>query len=191
MATEPIAVADPTPEVKDTTATEQATTGDATGTNGGTEPAKTFTQADVDRILADRLGRAEAKTKEATAKAQAEAERKAAEEQGKWKELYEQTKTQAEQAQQEAAQVRLSSMRERIARTVGLPDALAARLQGDDEDAITADAKALAKLMPKPTAPNINATSGNGAAPIPGQMNDAEKAELAAIYGVNPRYMGN
>jgi hypothetical protein len=175
-------------EAKDTTASEQATTGDATGSNGGQEPAKTFTQADVDRILAERLSRAEAKTKEATAKAQAEAERKAAEEQGKWKELYEQTKTQAEQARQEAATIRLTALRERIARTILGSDALAARLQGDDEDSITADAKALAKLMPKPTAPNINAGPGNGAAPVAGQMTDAEKAELAAIYGVNPRY---
>lgn len=183
-------MADATPEiVVDAPASDKAITGDATGKNGGQETAKMFTQAELDNAISERLKRAQTKMEEATAKARTEAERKAAEEQGQYQKLYEQMKAEAETAKTEAAQIRLTSLRERIARTLGLPDALAARLQGDDEEAITADAKALAKILPRPTAPNINAQSGNGAAPIPGQMTDAEKLELAAIYGVNPKYI--
>lgn len=178
-----------TQTVDEPTATTTATTGDATGTNGGQEPAKTFTQADVDRIIAERVDRAQRKAEETAAKAREAEQRKAAEEQGKFQELYEQMRTKAETAETEARQIRLASLRERIARSVGLPDSLASRLVGEDEDSIMADAKALAKAFPRPSAPNINAQPGNGAAPQPGQMTDAERQELAAVYGVNPRFI--
>jgi len=188
MATDQIVDVTPVTPDLETPETNTATTGDATGTNGGEETAKTFTQADVDRIISERLKKAESKAAEAANKARQEAERKAAEEQGQYQKLYEQTLAEKQAAEERAKAIELATLRERIARAAGLPDALAARLQGEDEDTLTADAKALAKLMPKPPAPNINAAPGSGAAPIPGQMTDAERVELAAIYGVNPKY---
>jgi len=40
-------------------------------------------------------------------------------------------------------------LRERVARKHGLPDKLASRLQGDDEESLEADAKELAELIPQ------------------------------------------
>ena len=174
----------------DTTTEDEATatTDDATGTNGGTEPAKIFTQADVDRIIAKRMERAQSKAELDAEKATKVAEAKALAEQGKYQQLYEAAKAEAEQAKAEAAKVHTDALRARIARTVGLPESWADRLRGDDEDAITADAKSMLRDMPKPAAPNINASTGNGAAPKAGQPSEQEKTELAAIYGVNPKY---
>lgn len=62
--------------------------GDTTGTNGGSQP-QTFTQADVDRIVQERLRRAEEKAAEATRKAQQAAEEKALKENQQFKELSE------------------------------------------------------------------------------------------------------
>lgn len=51
----------------------------------------------------------------------------------------------------------LAAARERAGRKYGLPDAVVGRLQGDDEDAIIADAEALSALFsastPRPPAP--------------------------------------
>ena len=63
-------------------------------TNGGTDQQKTveeakFTQADVERIIAERLDRERKKAEEKAAKAQAEAEAKALAEQNQFKELAE------------------------------------------------------------------------------------------------------
>ena len=63
-------------------------TGDATGDKGGSEkPTPTFTQADVDRIVKERLDRESAKTEKATQKAREEAEAKALADQAKYQEL--------------------------------------------------------------------------------------------------------
>lgn len=75
-----------------------------------------------------------------------------------------QTVAQERQAEARAALV------QKVARELNVPDALAARLQGDDEAALKADAEALlATVAPKP-APNVDATKtgGNGGqAPAP------------------------
>lgn len=187
MADVQAAVAEPEIAVEDT-ASEKANTDDATGKNGGEETVKTFTQADVDRILAERLSRAEAKTKAETEKAKAEAERQALESKGKYEELYKAEKARADAAAAQAQAERLANLRERIGRANGLPEALAARLQGEDEESLSADAKALAALMPKPTAPNINAAPGNGAAPVPGQISEAQRIAEAITLGVDPKF---
>ena len=122
-------------------------------------------------------------------KTQADAERKAAEEQGKFKELYEKALNEAETERTARQELSLATMKKEIARTVGLPASLAARLQGTDEESLTIDAKAILAELPKPAAPNINSGAGVGAAPVAGQMSAAQKAELAAIYGVNPAYL--
>ncbi len=170
--------------------TTPATTVDATGTNGGQAQGRMFTQAEMDAAIAARLKRAQDKATADAQAAQKAAAQKAAEEQGEFKKLYEQTLAEKQAAEERARAIELATMRERIARTVGLPEALAARLQGEDEESITADAKALHKILPAPTAPNINSGPGAGAAPIPGQMTEAEKKEFAARYGLNPRYIG-
>lgn len=65
-------------------------TGDATGDKGGSEkPTPTFTQADVDRIVKERLERESAKVEKAAQKAREEAETKALADQQKFQELAE------------------------------------------------------------------------------------------------------
>lgn len=175
-----------------TTTQQDATTTTATaaGTQtAGTQAAQTFTQADVDRIVQERLQRAEAKAKEAAEKAARDAEAKALAEQGKFKELYEQAQAQAAAHEAELQKARLENMRQRVATKVGLPSVLVDRLAGDTEEAIEADAKALLAALPKPAAPNINSGTGDGGAPQAGVMTEAEKMQLAAIYGVNPKFI--
>jgi F0F1-type ATP synthase membrane subunit b/b' len=175
-------------EVQDVSA-EQPTepTGDATGKEPTAE--KTFTQADVDKIIAERLQRAKQQAEQATAKATAEAERKAAESQGQFKELYEKTLAEVEAERKARRTLELSTMKANVARSVGLPEKLAMRLQGEDEESLLMDAKSILAELPKPAAPNINSGAGNGNAPKAGVMDEAQKRELAAIYGVNAAYL--
>lgn len=63
-------------------------TGDATGTTGGSDkPSPSFTQADVDRIVKERLEREQKKAQTAAQKALEEAEAKALADQAKFQEL--------------------------------------------------------------------------------------------------------
>lgn len=162
-------------------------TDDATGKT--TADAVTFSQADVDRIVSDRLARAQTKAQQATEKATKEAERKSAEEQGKFKELYETALAEAETERASRQSLEMETLKAKVARTVGLPEKLASRLQGEDEESLTADAQSILSDLPKPVAPNINAGAGDGVVPPVNGMTPAEKQELAAIYGVNPNYL--
>ena len=173
-----------------TEATQDAaqTTGDATGTNSGQE-ARTFTQADLDRIVKERLDREQAKAKQATEKAQADAEAKVLAEQGKYKELFEKQQAELTAAQAAARANEMRLLQRDAATNTKLPAALADRLKGETLEEMEADAKSILAALPKPAAPDINAHSGAGGAPAAGQLSDAEKAVLAAELGVNPKYM--
>lgn len=161
---------------------------DATGQNSGNAD-RTFTQADLDRIVTERLEREREKSKKEAAKAQADAEAKVLAEQGKYKELYD--KQQAELAEAQAL-ARASEMRlnqREAAMEAKLPLALADRLKGETKEEMVADAKAILATLPKPEAPNINAGNGAGGAPGQGGMSDAEKKRIADKYGVDPRFV--
>ena len=174
----------------DTVAADSAT---ETPTAGETqqEPVaqeRTFTQADLDRILAERLAKAHKKAEEQAAKVQAEAERKAAEEQGKYQQLYEQERAKAAATEALLKEAQIASIRRDVAQRLNMPAALAARLRGEDEDSIEQDAKELMAALPKPSAPNINSAAGSGGAPGT-VMSEAEKKEMAARLGVDWRYL--
>ena len=140
-------------------------------------------------------------------KAQEEAQRAADEEQGKYRELYEAERKRAEdaaaQAQALQTQMRNQAVKAALsdhARQLGFAE------PGDVGNFIAVDAvevddsgkplnaadlvKELAEskpyLLQRASAPNINAQSGNGNAPRPGQMTDAEINEYAAVLGLNP-----
>ena len=183
MADELQAVADAAVE---TPANEQAATPDAPGKQAD---SRTFTQAEVDALIRDRLARADKQAQSATEKARADAERKALEEQGKFKELAERYQAEAQQSAARAQALEMAQLRRNIGDKLGLSPALAERLQGATAEELEADGKALLALIPKPAAPNINAAPGVGAAPVTGQMTPEYKAELAAKYGVNPKYL--
>lgn len=161
---------------------------DATGTNSGTSDAK-FTQADLDRIVNERLERERTKSQKDAAKAQADAEAKVLAEQGKYKELFEKQQAELTAAQQAAKTNEMRLLQRDAATSTGLPQPLADRLKGETLDEMVADAKSILAALPKPAAPNINASNGAGGAPVAGQMSDREINEQAVRMGVNPKLL--
>lgn len=152
------------------------------------ESERTFTQADLDKIVRERLAREREKSELAAKKAADEAARKAAEEQGQFKELYEQAMQAQKAAEERAKALELSNMRREIANRVGLPIGLASRLQGDNETDIEADAKALLATLPKPAAPSLDGGAGRGSQASNAPSIDQIK-EQAARLNVNWRLM--
>ena len=73
---------------------------------------------------------------------------------------------------------------------MGLPESR--RLQGEDEESLTTDARSILADLPKPTAPNINSGSGGGVTQTSGGLfGGLTKEQLAATYGLNPKYLPN
>lgn len=144
-----------------TTADSGQTETGASGDNQNAGEQRTFTQADLDRIVTERLAKERQRSETAQAKAKADAERKAAEEAGEFKKLYEGTVSKLQEAEQRAAAAALAVTRRDIAARLNVPVALADRLQGSTPEEIEADAKQLMAALPKPGIPTANA--GNGA----------------------------
>jgi len=132
---------------------------------GGNQPEKTFTQAELEAIIADRLKREREKYKD-----YAEL-KKAAEEYQKLKEsqMSETEKLQARLAEyerillekeREAAEARLESLKLRILDEMGLPKAWASRVFGTTEEEIKNDIAELKNLLG-----GQNKTVGSGTNP--------------------------
>jgi hypothetical protein len=109
--------------------------------DGDDKPERTFTQAEVDRLIAQRLHERKNKYSDYD-----ELKAKAA----KYDDLAEEQKSEtqrlterAEKAEREAKEARTGLLRERIAVEKKLPAGLAARLHGDTEEEIKADADEL------------------------------------------------
>ena len=128
------------------------------------------------------------------AKKQAETEaekatRKAAEEQGKYKELYETELAKREAAEMQAKCLELDALKSKVAAEVGLPQELASRLAGETEDEIRADAQVVLAALPKMALSN-DASQGTGmASTATPAMTEEEKQEFAARMNVDPRYV--
>lgn len=168
-------------------APEQSTAGDTQPVAAQAE--RTFTQADVDRIITERLAKEKAKAESMATKAREDAERKAAEEQGKFRELYEAAQQRIAETEARLKAAEIASIKREVAGKLNMPQALANRLQGETLEEIEADAKELMAALPKPAAPNINSGTGNGATPTGVGMSEADKKELAARLGVDWRYL--
>jgi hypothetical protein len=134
--------------------------GSAAADTTGVE-SRTFTQADLDRIVTERLAKEKQRGEAAAQKARADAERKAAEEQGEWKKLADQYKAEAETERQRAHAATLAVQRRDIAARLNIPSILADRLVGETVEEMEADAKTLLAGLPKTSVPTANA--GNGA----------------------------
>lgn len=144
----------------ETTTAEGGQTDTTTETNSGAE-GKTFTQADLDRLIDARMAKERQRAEAQMSKAKADAEKKAAEEAGNWQKLAEQYKTEAAQAAEDAKTARLQVLRRDIAATLNVPTVLADRLRGETSEEITADAKALLASLPKQGPPAGNAGAGS------------------------------
>ncbi|MGV1048239.1 MAG: hypothetical protein ACOYD4_06920 [Solirubrobacterales bacterium] len=134
---------------------------------GGKQPAgdapktMTLTQEEFDAKVKDRIERATEKARREAEKEKSEAEAKALEEQGKYQQLYEAEKAKAEKAQQERQELERAGWRKDATAKHKLPAQWAERLRGETAEEIDADAAELAKTMPKPGAPSINATEND------------------------------
>jgi len=122
------------------------------------------------------------------AKAAEDAQRQAAEEQGKYKELYEAEKAQREAAIAAMKDIQVKGLKQQVASEIGLPNGLALRLQGETEDEIRADAAALFATLPKAGAPKLDGGAGGVRTDKPAKS-DEEIQELAAVYGVSAEYL--
>lgn len=180
--------AETTAQTTTTTATEQVTDTTPAAQAAAVQAERTFNQAEINEMFKVRLQREHAKAQELAQKAAAEAEAKALAEQGKFKELYEKLQADNTAAQQRIKDMETAALRRDVATKFNLPAGLADRLRGATAEELEADAKLLLEAMPKPAAPNINANGGTTLTEA--QMTAAKAQELAAIYGVNPKYFG-
>ena len=108
----------------------------------------------------------------------AEQEKKARED----AELSEMDKLKRQLAEYEAKlkQTAYENMQRKVAKEFELPDVLATRLQGEDEDAMREDAKALAATLPKkPTAATLSATNPSNGQPA----GETLAQQRARVYG--------
>ncbi len=121
-----------------------------------------FTQADIDRIVKERLDRAEKASADKLQKEQDAAEQKRLQEQGQFKELADKERARADKAEADLKVERHNALKAKVAAENNLPPAWAARLVGEDEAALTLDAKELAKTVAPATPP-----PGNGPSPKP------------------------
>ena len=179
IATTPVAAEQgaPTPEGTTPAAQPENVAAQPNANGGGQQPgAKTFTQEELNAIVAERIKQAQRKATEAAEKAQAEAR-------GEFEKLYKQTQAELEAERNERKALELQALRRQVADKVQLPAALVDRLRGDTEADIEADAKSLLAALPKPSAPNINATGGNATGTA---ANDDALTAMAVRLGVSP-----
>jgi hypothetical protein len=162
----------------------------------GTDPIKTeepkFTQADVDRILKERLEREHSKAQKAAEKARADAEAKAMAEQGKYKELAEAAQGKVgelEPYKERAERLEAVLLKRWDTEKPSVPDyilPLLEKMPVDERlDYVTENRE---KWGGKSGPPNINAGAGTERR---GGRTEQEKAELAALYGVKPQFIGD
>jgi hypothetical protein len=157
---------------------ETPTTGDS---------SRTFTQAEVNALITTRLEKERAKAAKDAQAAKEEAERVAAEQQGEYQALYEKEKAAREKIEADLKETTLTALRVAAATAAGLPVSWASRLQGETVEALEADAAAMAKDLPVPPAPDINAHGGDGATPTTARnkLGGLTEQEFAARYGLS------
>lgn len=138
------------------------------------QPAKTFTQDEVTRLIARETDKAKKAVLKELQDKQAEAD------------MSELDKLKKRLAEVEAEKARIERERvlDRIAAKHKLPGELRDRLKGDSEDELEEDAASLAKLIvtAAPSLPNIGAQ--NGGVAKPGAISDEELESVAQMMGL-------
>lgn len=120
--------------------------------NDGGEPEKRFTQADIDRIVKERIDRERKKADEAIAKEREEAERKKLEEANEFKSLYEKAQADLEAVRKEAEQTKLESLKTNLLANAGYTGEQLERVRkyivGANEDEIKTSLEELKQDIP-------------------------------------------
>lgn len=145
--------------------------------NNGGEPEKRFSQADIDRIVKERLERERKKTEEALAKEREEAKRKELEEANEFKSLYEETKTELERLRTEAQTVTLEKAKTDLLVQAGYTgeqlDRVRKYLQGTDEASLKASLDEVKADIP-PKSVGVDPSAGNTPNHPPKQKDPAD-----------------
>lgn len=133
-----------------------------------------FTQADLERIVGERLAREKAKTQKQIDDAKAEATREKLEEEAEYKTLYESEKAARERVERERQTERLEQTKLSLLVDAGytsdkISDVLAL-VVGDDEDAVKASVERIVKVAP-PKALPVDPSHSGGQRQAP-QQND-------------------
>lgn len=105
-----------------------------------TAATPTYTQADIDRIVGERLAREKQKAEKAVEQAKAEAERKKLEEAQEYRALYEKTQAELEQVRTAAKQAELDALKRQLLSEAGFKSEEIAEsidfITGDDEETV-------------------------------------------------------
>lgn len=140
-------------------------------------PTPTYTQADIDRIVGERLSREKQKADKAIQDAKDEAERQKLAEEGKFKALYEAEKQTRENLEQERQTERLHTTKQSLLLEAGYTaDKLADLLDfvtGDDEEGVKASVEKLVRVAP-PKAPPVDPAVNGGNRQQPEQQDGTE-----------------
>lgn len=174
------------------------TTGQATGQQAET---RTFTQAELDAIIKDRLVQererqqrklteqyGDLNTLQERARKLDEFEAAQMSEADKLRKQIEEIQAQAAAKEREAQEATLAMLRLEVGQTKGLTPTLAKRLSGTTREELEADADVvLAELKPgKPNAPNLNATAGGADDKSGTKLTPEQRAMLERIRKVDP-----
>lgn len=146
------------------TNTEPTTNPTPTPAASGGAPEKTFTQAELEAVIADRLGRQQRAIEAKSAKDKEAADAAKLAEQGEYKKLADAATLRASTLEAALAARDHADLQRVVAAEHKLPDALANRLTGTTREELAADAKKLAELVATPAAPP---TPGNRPNPRP------------------------
>lgn len=178
-----------TEQASDVQATTQTTTTPAVEANAKPE----MTLEDAMRELREaRKEAAKYRTEKKTVEqAQAEAQRKQDEERGEFKKLYEAAKAELEAARVAAKTAEAKALRLKVGGEFGLPEVLSARLVGETEEEMRADAEAVKSALPKPQPPTFSNDAGNGkgGGQALSSIGGKSPEQFAATYGLNPQHV--
>lgn len=159
-------------QVNETTAAEPETT---------TEE-KTFTQAELDKIIADRLSREQKKRDEAVQKEREEAERKRLEEEQQYKELADKYREELEAIKADALKSKKDSLLIKAGYTDEQIEVLRNTVTGETDEELTQSIEALrAVITPKPTYADPSAMNGGSNKPEPKDGEEVGKAMYERI----------
>lgn len=140
-------------------------------------PTPTYTQADIDRIVGERLAREKQKAEKAVEEAKAEAERKRLEESNEFKALYEQSQARIAEIEAQAKAAELLAKKQSLLLEAGYPaDKLADVLgfiTGDDEETVKASVERFKSVAP-PTPAYVDPAAGGGGRQQPEQKDGTE-----------------
>jgi len=125
--------------------------------------AKTFTQAELDQHVKDRLERADKQRKDAVEKAKAEAERDTLAKNQEWEKLAKKHESELLAAQHRLKELELNELRTKAAAKYQLPLEIAERLRGETLEELEKDAEGLKALIPDAKSQGkLNATVPGG-----------------------------